>query len=250
MEQKLEFLNFTLRRQSDYIEFHKHECYELVYYVNGKGCTTMDGNTYNYGSNNFTIMKPSCIHDESHFEETDVIFIGFKSDITSFLKNGLYMDDPQKNIYNYLKNIKKEVLEQRKNFNLKVDFLLGELLIEIERMNEQSNKRSMNFTYILGYIDEHYNQQIDLKSLAELSGYSYHRFRHLFKEITGLSPINYIIGKRLKNATKLLEQTDLSILEISQECGFSNESQFASMFKDHSGQTPSVYRKAFLSKNR
>lgn len=242
MEQKLEFLYFALKNQSDYIDFHKHDCYELVYYINGEGCTQIDSKTHNYSANSFAIMKPNCIHDEDHFKDTDVLYIGFQCNISFLPENGIYKDDYQRSIYTFLKQMKKEVLEQRKNFNLKVDFLLGELLIELERMNGQ-NKRCVDLTYVLGFIDEHSNQHIDLEALAELSGYSYHHFRHLFKQITGYSPIKYILDKRLKSAAQYLEQLTLTILEISQECGFSNESQFSSMFKKYSGLTPSMYRK-------
>jgi AraC family transcriptional activator of pobA len=187
-------------------------------------------------------MKPSCIHDENHFKSTDVLYIGFKCNISAILENGVYKDDYQRSIFSLLKQMKREVLEQKQNFNLKLDFLLGELLIDLERMNGQT-KRCVDLTYVLGFIDEHSNQHIDLGALAELSGYSYHRFRHVFKQITGYSPIKYILAKRLKSAAQYLEQTTLTILEISQECGFSNESQFSSMFKKYTGLTPSMYRK-------
>lgn len=245
MKQKLEFLYFTLHNQTNYIDFHKHECYELVYYINGDGCTQIDGNPHKYSANSFSIMKPYCIHDENHFNDTDVLYIGFQCNMSSLLENGIYKDDYQRSIYTYLKQMKKEVLEQKKSFSLKVDFLLGELLIELERMNGQ-NKKCVDLTYVLGFIDEHYNHSVDLEALAELSGYSYHRFRHLFKQITGHSPIKYILEKRLRSAAQYLEQTSLSILEISQECGFSNESQFSSMFKKYSGLTPSKHRRDSL----
>jgi AraC-like DNA-binding protein len=243
MEQKLEFIFFTHRKQSEYIEFHKHECYELVYYITGNGTTELEGKVYNYSPNTFMIVKPNCLHDERHTKGTDVIFIGFKTSIQLPVEDNLYSDNPQHSIYNYLKQMKQEISEQRKNFSLKADFLLGEMLIEFERMFENSNRKNKDFTYIQGFIDEHFNQHINLDTLVELSGYSYHRFRHLFKEKTGFSPTSYIINKRLQNSAHLLTNTDLSILEISQECGFSNESQFSSMFKKYSGKTPSMYRK-------
>lgn len=243
MDQKLEFVYSIHRKQSDYIGFHKHECYELVYYINGNGCTKVAGVDYKYSPSTFTIINPNNQHDENHVVGTDVIFIGFKSDLSSILKNGLYSDDHQHSVFNYLKQIKREIFEQKRSFSLKADLILGELLIELDRMFEQSGKKNKEFSYIQGFIEEHCNQQIDLNTLAQLSGYSYHHFRHLFKQKTGFSPINYIINKRLLNASYLLKTTNLNVLEISHECGFSNESQFAAMFKKYSGQTPSMYRK-------
>ncbi len=69
------------------------------------------------------------------------------------------------------------------------------------------------------------------KSWQERSGYSYDHFRHMFKERTGLSPMNYIIDKRIDYAKRLIVSTDMTLSTISQECGFSTSSQFSSMFR-------------------
>jgi AraC-like DNA-binding protein len=249
MECKLDFLYYVKRSQSEYISPHKHECFELVYYINGTGITKMEDKVYFYSPNTFAVVRPDCSHDETHDVDTEVLFIGFHFSGTDIsLNNGIYMDDHHRSVLNYLEEIKKEMAEQKKFFRLKLDLLLKELLIELERIRPYTVKKISNLSYIKKFMKENCNQQIDLKVLADLSGYSYHRFRHIFKEKTGISPLNYIINYRVFHAKKLLLQNNLSILEISQACGFYSQSQFSAMFKRNVGITPSMYRKRLTAK--
>lgn len=64
----------------------------------------------------------------------------------------------------------------------------------------------------------------------------------LFKKETGMSLSEYIIQKRLALAKQLLEETELSIVEISQRTGFSYSSYFVRIFKKKTGVTPQQYR--------
>ncbi|MDE6671425.1 MAG: helix-turn-helix transcriptional regulator [Ruminococcus sp.] len=64
-----------------------------------------------------------------------------------------------------------------------------------------------------------------------------------FRSLTGISPVNYIIRKRITEAEYMLINTDKSILTISEECGFRSLSNFNSLFRKITGTTPKNYRK-------
>lgn len=78
---------------------------------------------------------------------------------------------------------------------------------------------------------------------AEMMNLSVSRFNHLFKEQTGMSPYNYLSGLRVDNAATLLEQTDMKIKDIAQQCGYEDPLYFTQAFKREKGVTPSQYRK-------
>ena len=67
---------------------------------------------------------------------------------------------------------------------------------------------------------------------------------HFFKEIAGISPIQYLIRYRVNRAGEALRETTRSILEISLDCGFDNVSYFIRQFRKFTGQTPRQYRQA------
>jgi AraC family transcriptional regulator, arabinose operon regulatory protein len=79
--------------------------------------------------------------------------------------------------------------------------------------------------------------------LAALVNLSASRFRHLFKEETGVSVGAFLIERRLERAEVLLRTTFLSIKEVTSEAGVTSMSHFVSHFKARYCVTPSAYRK-------
>ena len=243
MQCSLDFLYYLTRPALSIIYFHKHQCYELVYYLTGTGSTNIDGKDYNYCQGSFSIIEPTILHDEHRHKDTDVIFIGFQYDGCPVeVKNGLYIDDQSQNILKILLLLKDELLEKKAYYQIKLDSLLKDLVVSIARMSSADNSYKGNLSHVHHFLKENFHQVINYHTLAELSGYSYDRFRHKFKEVYGLSPHQYIIRLRLENAHKMLLETNHSISRISQENGFSSESQFGSLFKKTYGCTPGQVR--------
>ena len=71
------------------------------------------------------------------------------------------------------------------------------------------------------------------------------RFSHLFTEIIGVTPKQYLITTRIEAAKELLINSDLTVLQISEAVGTSNQNYFSRIFKKHTGLSPSEYRKQF-----
>ncbi|MBQ2734241.1 MAG: helix-turn-helix transcriptional regulator [Clostridia bacterium] len=71
-------------------------------------------------------------------------------------------------------------------------------------------------------------------------------FRKLFVRHFKVSPKQYLIDVRLQNAKQLLLEGALNVSAIAESCGFSNPYHFCRLFKQHTGSTPSEYRKANL----
>ncbi len=95
---------------------------------------------------------------------------------------------------------------------------------------------------VLEYIDCHLDSEIRLTHLAGLLDMSQFHFSRLFKQSMGMSPYQYLIKQRVERAKKFLKQTDLSIVEVALECGFSSHSHLTKQFRQITGMTPKVYR--------
>ncbi|MBV6627880.1 MAG: helix-turn-helix transcriptional regulator [Rivularia sp. (in: Bacteria)] len=93
------------------------------------------------------------------------------------------------------------------------------------------------------YIHEHLNGDLSLEVIASLLGMSKYHFCRLFKQITGLTPWQYVIKLRIETAKQLLAQPKLSIAQISIQMGYSSQAQFANFFRKHTGVSPSTYRR-------
>lgn len=95
----------------------------------------------------------------------------------------------------------------------------------------------------INYMQSHMQEKLTREKLAQEAGLSSSRFSHLFKEETGLSPMEYIRKEKIESAKNLLLYSDYRIYEIGEILGFSNESHFIKAFREYEGVTPDKYRK-------
>ena len=93
------------------------------------------------------------------------------------------------------------------------------------------------------YISSPKNFGQPVQELAKNTSYSYSRLARIFKNYTGETIVDYINGKRMMYAKRLLRSTDLTTLQISNQIGYTSLSSFNHLFKKTFGITPSAYRK-------
>ncbi|HEX7026586.1 MAG TPA: AraC family transcriptional regulator [Gammaproteobacteria bacterium] len=96
---------------------------------------------------------------------------------------------------------------------------------------------------VFEYVDIHLDREISLNELAGLAGMSGYHFLRMFKRSTGLTPLQYMIRRRMETAKELLTRTKLSITEVALEAGYENTSHFINLFKRYTGVTPAVFRR-------
>ena len=105
---------------------------------------------------------------------------------------------------------------------------------------EESEKVKIAITYIR----DHYNEPLQILSVADATGYSVVHFSRFFKKITGQTFSEYLMDYRLGAAAQLLAKSDQSVSEIAQTIGFDNLSYFCRIFKHKYHSTPRQYREA------
>ena len=92
-------------------------------------------------------------------------------------------------------------------------------------------------------ISEHIdNPDMDQQLLCREMGMSRASLFNKMKSITGSGAKEYITRIRLEKAKKLIEETDMTIAEISDSTGFASQSYFSTAFKNYTGLTPSQYK--------
>lgn len=93
------------------------------------------------------------------------------------------------------------------------------------------------------YIHEHYNEDINLKTLADIEHYNSTYYSEWFKKKTGVYLTEYIQKLRIQRAKELLRDTDLNLMQIANEVGYNYNSSLTKVFKIHEKITPIEYRK-------
>ena len=99
---------------------------------------------------------------------------------------------------------------------------------------------------VLARIEKDYDKKLTVADMAEECGYSSSHFMRWFKEATGSGFSAYLIEYRLGKAAQALQSGNDSILEISEQAGFDNLSNFNRLFKKRFDMTPGQFRRQKL----
>ena len=89
---------------------------------------------------------------------------------------------------------------------------------------------------------ENLRHSFDVRHVAKSIGLSYSHLRNLFRNLTGTSIGRYIRQVRIHQACVLLMNTDNTVSEVSEACGFDSVYSFSRAFKREVGVSPSIYR--------
>ena len=93
------------------------------------------------------------------------------------------------------------------------------------------------------YLHKHFSEDVSVEEISAMCNISSVYFRRLFKEQTGMSPVEYRTHLRLVHAEELLRFGVASVNEISERLGFVDAAYFAKKFKQRHGISPLAYRK-------
>ena len=94
----------------------------------------------------------------------------------------------------------------------------------------------------IGYIQEHFAENLTVNVLAEHYGMSPNYFSSMFKKDMSRSAVNYITELRINQARELLYHSELSVVDISKKVGYEDSQYFFRVFKKYLGMTPLQYR--------
>ena len=123
---------------------------------------------------------------------------------------------------------------------------LYELLINIIKDHSLNNpKLSPNIIRVIKHVEDNYSEPICVSELCKNFNINKCYFCKLFKKETGLTFIQYLNNFKVEKSKELLKDSNLSLLEIAFEVGFTNQSYFSTIFKKVTGISPLDYRNSF-----
>lgn len=237
---------------------HTHNFSELFYVVGGVGQFNIEGNIFPVQPNDLIIVNPCIEHTEISFNANPLEYIALGVEGLELSVNGHREDrycivnfkNAKESILLFLQGMLQEIEEKTPGYEIICQDLMEILAIHIMRQTNFSatmapiQKSSPKLcTTVRRYIDEHFKENITLDLLAELTHVSKYYMVHSFTQEYGISPINYLISRRIEEAKFLLKSDDYALAYISHVLGFSSPSYFSQTFKKITGMTPNEYRK-------
>lgn len=95
---------------------------------------------------------------------------------------------------------------------------------------------------VIDYIEEHLNEEIDLKTIAKNVGYSKFHLNRLFTAEVGCTIYHYLRARRLTTAAEKLIKTEKALIQIAHETGYTSQQAFSMAFKQVYDYSPKIYR--------
>lgn len=116
--------------------------------------------------------------------------------------------------------------------------LAGTNYVNLYNDNDQSRMDD-----IFKFIFRHFKRDIPLSEIAAIAGINVHSFCRFFKSRTQKSFTHFVNELRIGYACRLLQEKEMSMMELSVKCGYNNTTHFNRFFKKIKGKTPREYKK-------
>lgn len=242
---------------------HFHPFTEFYYITNGEGRFSIEDSGVDVKTDDFLIINSNIGHSIYPTNESGVleyISIGIDSISVNNLENdeenidntkffhtdlGEHKDYIYESFTNILEEFSSSELYAKSMANAKASVLVIDILRIFSQEIELNHDKKVNkqIDYIKNYIDNNYAEDIKLETLSQMAFMNKFHLISEFKQSYRVTPIEYLILKRIEVTKNLLISTNHSMEEISSIVGFNSQSYFNQVFKKKVGITPSKFRK-------
>ncbi len=246
-------------------EHHHVEC-ELSLIVSGSGIYNVSGAEYSFSAGDMFLFgsdEAHCITDITsslnilniHFEPRILwehsdcaVLLNIFTNRNKNFKNMFLKNDTT--LQTFITDIENEMITQNQGYKIKIQYSLFSALIHIIRTYDYTkslppsspkNEIANKLIDAIAYIDNNLEKNLTLKEIASHACMVETYFSSIFKKFNGISPWKYITIKRVEKAIDLIQNTNMTKLEIAEKCGFSTSSNFYKAFFNITGKKPSDY---------
>lgn len=264
-------LNANEKKTEIHTSIHNHKEIELLCVTSGVGNMTIGGIDYNIEKDDILIVNPMEVHyGEYPLNQDKFSFfcIDFDTELIRFKENTYLVDDidngdirymhviehdnpHNKILRDYLEKIYNSLISEKKAWEYEVrgnlmfffSILISNNLTEKIVYTTKNIKKNYFINNILSYIKANYRDPVTSRDAARELSYNNSYFCRLFKSSFNKSFGEYLNIYRVHKARELLENSNMSVSDVSSYTGFGCASYFTECFKKHIGCLPSQYRK-------
>ena len=159
----------------------------------------------------------------------------------------------QRQVLAHLRNAWNAVAEEPFDYENQVRYHLSAALRllsiqcadEKRKVSRQEQIAAERMKQMLRFVEEHYAEELTVERIAADAALSGSACLRSFRQVLGITPIQYVKQFRVEKAAELLRSTQLKTGEIGAECGFADGSYFIKTFREIKHCTPKEYRKRF-----
>ncbi|MFD2804691.1 AraC family transcriptional regulator [Litchfieldia salsa] len=226
------------------------------YTLGGKGAIRIGENTYSLKKGEaFLVQLPSdheyyLPDDSSHWEFVYMTVYGQEAlhyfhTLTENYGHILELSidsRPIKHIFHLLDRIQTIGIQHSYDASAYAYSFLMECMQYFQHDQNEGEKLPVSIAKAVNFIEQHYQEDLTLSSIVDISGLSKYHFARLFHKTVHDTPIKYLTKIRVNHSLDLLQKKELSIEEVARSVGYTNANYFTKVFKGVLDVTPSEYR--------
>lgn len=160
----------------------------------------------------------------------------------------VYSISPRHQISSIFEEIIEETLEKRPHYEMlcisRLLHLFSLMQREVTQSTDSTNKALHSVAHAIQHMNRFFDSDFSLEDYAEMCCMSKYHFLRTFKQVTGLTPIEYRNRIRIDNAKELLKNSYYSVSEIAEALGYTSLAYFSAHFKRAVGIAPTEYKEA------
>lgn len=248
-EQRIDVKEKTV---SDRFHLHCHDYFEIEIILHGRGTHRLNGNSYPIEAGSAYLLRPTDIHEILVEEEELRLFtVSFRESMLSettllsvlHTESQLVLSLTGRDLDAF--TMATKLLQNECNTGGEYQKMFLEYLIHFFTTTAAQKKKSEQLSGMgraLLYLEVHFKDQIDLKTLAREAGFHPMYFSAVFKKTTGETYVQKLNHLRLEYAATLLSN-NYSVSYACFESGFGSLSNFFTAFKKKYGVSPREYIK-------
>lgn len=238
---------------------HRHEHHQIVVGVRGEADLSVDGTGSHLDTWRACLVPTEARHDYCGDNQNHVLVINLDPFMPALSSPGhgeyerlaplferprtLDMDSKLQGLVQFTAG---EFDRSPHNDSMKRHLAASILHCMAERLGKPRsvsvNRQLIRPDAIRRYIMENLHRKISVQDLAGVACLSVSRFHEMFREVTGITPHQFLLNTRLDQATQLLLSTSFSVSEVSYRTGFSSQSALTNALRKHKGTTPTRLR--------
>ena len=226
---------------------HMHHCFEILCVTEGEMTAEVDGIPYLLAAGESLLIFPNQIHSMRTPEgrQSRHILCLFSARLVSAFTEKTSSKIPDSNLF----SLNDFYIRQMKSLSGSKIALKGFLYSVCGIFDESASYRStddrppMLLHTVFRFVESNYTQACTLYDLSRHTGYDYAYLSRFFKKNVGISYNDYVNQYRISEACYLLQNREMTILDIASECGFNTVRSFNRHFKEQLNLTPAEYRK-------
>ena len=241
------------KRKGSIFSVNKHTDIELLFMTDGKLKIHLDNDIFYAEKGHIVVVNSDVLHNIIPITDS-VTYECIIIDKNFFESHGLWLNKVHikeiirdEGLNEIIRSIKELMTTHKSKYYIAEVFSrLMDMSVKLFEKYSAEKEDNQGFNASLAtvekgveYIHKHFNDCITVDDVSGYSGYSKFHFCRCFKEITGYTVVNYINMQKIKYAKNMLENSNMTVNEIAEACGFNSATYFATVFKKCTGYSPS-----------